>query len=123
MTKVHFKFDTKSTAMRITNAVKVAMPEVAKEVLEDCNFYAPQRNGVLIATSNISCDADGTRAVLQWIVPYAKSMFRGVSKRGKKFKYSKYPNPNAQSQWAHKAKSIQLLEWKRKFEKELRKNL
>ncbi len=129
MTKVHFTFDTKSTAVRITNAVKAAMPELVEQVRKDCNFYAPQRTGVLIAKSNIDTDSTGKCYKIIWDaknksdVSYADYVFKGVSKKGKKLKYSKYPNANAQSHWTHKAKSVKLMDWKLMAEKLLKEKL
>lgn len=113
MSRVNIRFDRNAAAARISNSVKAAMPELATQVLKDCNFYAPQRRGTLISTSIMRSDTSSPKATLKWDVPYAEYVFKGLSKRGNPLKYSKYPNRNAQSHWTNKAKSVKLVAWER----------
>lgn len=105
------KFDTAGVAMRIRKSVNEALPEVTEKIAKDCNDYAPQRYGNLIDTANINMEVSGLTSSITWRVPYASYVYKGLSKKGKPLKYSKYPNANAQKEWCKKAKSLKLAKW------------
>lgn len=129
--KATITFNKSEIAAKVMGASAKAAESVAMEILADSNFYAPFRSGALIGKSNLDGALSPTvenypdegRTVISWRVPYARRMYEGKSKSGKPFKYGKQSNPNAQSKWFEKAKSLKLADWRKFFEKMLKQEM
>ncbi len=118
---------------RIMDAVDSSLYTVATQVLKDSNNYAPERSGTLVGLSQtdsqlkptITVDKERHTATIKWKVPYASYVYKGLSKNGKPLKYAREKKPQAGSKWAHRAKSLHLMEWSKmmdKFSKDNYKN-
>lgn len=109
-------------AAKINRAVAKAMPEITNDIREDCNFYAPKRSGNLITHSNITANATQSSAEITWSVPYANYVYKGVTKYGRRLRYTRDPhlNPNAQEEWCKKAKQMHLVDWRKMLERKAR---
>lgn len=124
-------FNKAEIAAKITGACSAAVEKTAYEILADSNKYAPVRNAVLIGNRVDKADEQPRvdifpnegRAVVSWNVPYARKMYHGKTKSGKAIRYSKKPNPNAQSKWFEKAKSLKLSDWRKFFETVLKEEM
>ncbi len=91
------KVDLKGVIPKITNIKKNVQYVVASQVLENSNFYAPEKEGTLIETSRIS--PDNTQVI--WVEEYSRRLYYGET-----FNFSKDMNPNATHHWFEKAKAI-----------------
>lgn len=128
---VKVNFNKAEITAKITGACAAAVEQTAYEILADSNKYAPVRNAVLIGNRVDNADEkprvdnypNEGRAVVSWNVPYAGKMYHGKTKSGKAIRYSKHPNPNAQSKWFEKAKSMKLSDWLRFFENALKEEM
>lgn len=117
--------DTEGIKTKIMDAVNKSLPNIATEVLKDCNEYAPERYGGLTGKSItdeackpiIDVNEENHTATIKWRVPYASYVYKGISRKGKPLKYSKWPNTKAQKEWCKKAKTVRLMEWSKMMEK------
>lgn len=119
--EVKINFNPSGIAAKIQSSASKALPGLAAEIRNDCNFYAPDRTNTLIKQSNIIADTDDD-CTLKWGVPYASYVFKGKSRKGNPLKYSKNKNPNAQKEWCKKAKEMHLADWRKYLEKEVKEN-
>jgi hypothetical protein len=84
--------------------LRAALPEVSAQVLADCNRYARDDTGRLIASSLTAGDPAQGRLV--WRTPYARRVYyAGKPARAK--------NPGASLRWCDKAKAIHIRAWAR----------
>lgn len=115
-----------------------ALPTLSEEVLKDCNEFAPQDNGALIASSQQnSVPETGT---LVWNTPYAQYLWYGIlmvapngsawAKKGEKkhttgkpLHFSKDQNPKATKMWTLAAKRKYKEKWRKQAEKLMEENL
>ena len=110
---VKVTLDKKAVKQRITEQTTDALRLMAKPILKECNFYAPQDQGTLINSSITHTEAsDSPVLTLRWETPYARKMYYGKLPSGKSINFSKYPNPNACKMWAHKAQQMHGEEWR-----------
>ena len=78
-------------------------PELASEVLNDCNQYCKEDTGMLIASSYIHSDLD--KGKLIWQTPYAKKQYWDIRTAYKTV------NPGASWRWCEVAKKKHLKQW------------
>lgn len=88
-------------------------------VLEDSNYYAPERNGVLKETGSTKPGS----GVVEWVQPYSHYVYEGLAMAGPKYgpKYytgklldiKKSTNPNAAKEWFKVAKIKNGVTWVR----------
>lgn len=102
--KISVNIDADKIMGRLKERGSKAIFAVAQQVLKDSNYYAPQKTGVLHRSGIIH--TTGTKAVVEWGVPYAKRLYYGD-----RFNFSKEKNPMAQSRWFDKAKEMKMNEW------------
>lgn len=135
--KATITFNKSEIAAKVMGASAKAAESVAMEILADSNFYAPVRYGILTGNPiagapatdfsdkypRVDCFPEEGRAVISWNVLYAHKMYEGKTKSGKSIRYSKDSNPNAQSKWFEKAKSLKLADWRKFFEKMLKQEM
>lgn len=105
------KINTADIAKKIHEAAKESAYELSSDIVRDCNDYVPQCKGGLKESSIIAANATEAFSEIKWTVPYASYVYKGISKKGKPLKYSKWPNTKAQKEWCKKAKSVHLKEW------------
>lgn len=105
------KINTAEIAAKISRAAKESLAPVSAQVLKDSNNYAPKRQGTLIENSVTNTFSDKNISEIRWTVPYASYVYKGLSKKGRPLRYSKYPNQNAGKEWCKRAKAIHLKEW------------
>lgn len=115
----------KSVYERYEHAATKAAVVAGEEMLQDCNFYAPKREGTLIDSSITNSiiktpvvHSAGLSVFLIWNTPYAHRLFYGWA-----FNFSKDANPNAMSMWYWEARSRHLNDWMNTFKKSLKENL
>lgn len=90
---------------KIQNAFTRGLPELSEEILGDCNRYAKEASGALIASSLIhSVPAEGK---LIWQTPYAKRQYWEIKTAHTD------KNPNATWKWCEVAKRHHLDRWTR----------
>ena len=110
--------------MRVTYDVGAIMPKVelmqkkalraaSEQALFDANFYAPQRYGILIGSSQAASDIDEGHLV--WQTPYARRLYYENTN------LSQHPNPNASHMWADVARDNHLDDWIKAAERALGK--
>jgi hypothetical protein len=81
-----------------------ALPELSAQVLADCNRYARDDTGRMIASSRAASDLKAGRLV--WQTPYARRVYyTGIPSRRK--------NPGASLRWCEKAKALHAETWAR----------
>ena len=109
-------------AAKINRTVAKAMPEITNDICEDCNFYAPHRSGNLRSVANIRKNVSDDGATIEWTVNYAPYVYKGVTKYGRRLRYTRDPhlNPNAQEEWCKKAKQMHLVDWRKMLERKAR---
>ncbi len=86
----------------LTTRLRAALPEVSAQVLADCNRYARDDTGRLIASSITASDLALGRLV--WRTPYARRVYYAGRPSQKK-------NPGASLRWCEKAKALHLRAW------------
>ena len=118
--------DVNAISNRIKKAVRTSMPQIAEDIMKDCNQYAPDRSGVLRGTTqnelNPHIECEDNHAKITWGTPYASYVYKGLSKSGKPLKYTKDRNQEAQSHWVEKAQEMHGAEWEKQAEKAIKKN-
>lgn len=91
------------------------LPTLSEEVLKDCNYYAKEDTGALIASSQIASRlAEGT---LTWSTPYAARQYYEIRTA------SHDQNPNATWRWCEAAKRKYKEKWRKQAEKLMEENL
>ena len=105
------KINTADIVKKIHEAAKESVSAVSTQILKDSNYYAPRRGDGLVDSSIIAANATEAFSEIKWTVPYASYVYKGISKKGKPLKYSKWPNTKAQKEWCKKAKSVHLKDW------------
>jgi len=81
-----------------------ALPDIGAQVLTDCNRYARDDTGRLIASSRRASDLPNGRLI--WRTPYAKRVYyTGTPSHAK--------NPGASLRWCERAKALHLPAWTR----------
>lgn len=138
---VTINLNAAQTALRIRAAADKALGEVAQTVLDDCNEYVPNDQGMLIASSAIHSDV--LHGDLVWATPYARYLYHGVlmvdpktgsawAREGqtkvltspeKALVFDKGTNTNAGSHWCERAQADHGKEWQEKYEKAFRKEM
>jgi len=80
-----------------------ALLAVSEQALADCNRYARDDTGRLIASSKTASDPANGRLI--WRTPYARRVYyTGTPRRGK--------NPGASLRWCEKAKALHAESWR-----------
>ena len=99
---------------KVTNAFNLALFALREKALTDCNYFARQDQGTLIASAQ--ADVDGMNLSISWDTPYAKRVY-----------YTGTPstdvNPNASLMWADKAAAQFKGDWQKILEKGMKDNL
>lgn len=80
---------------------KGALPQLAQEILQDCNIYCPKREGTLQESAHLE---KGGKEIV-WDTKYAAIVYF----TGKNI--SKTPNPNASIRWCEVAKRNHSQHW------------
>lgn len=81
------------------------MALLSSEILGDCNKYAKEDTGMLIASSYVHSELD--KGKLIWQTPYARRQYWEIQTA------NKYPNPNASWKWCEVAKVRHKSQWER----------
>ena len=95
---------------RISSMAKNGLAAASEQALTDCNFYAPQEYGVLIASSQTHSDVK--KGQLEWVTPYARRLYY---KAGLNIK--KDINPHATQKWVAVAQAAHSGDWLKAFKK------
>lgn len=112
---VTIKFNKERTALKITNSFNTKMGMLSSEILNDCNQYAKEDTGMLIASSFIHSDLDNGRLV--WQTPYARRQYWEI-----RTAYQTV-NPNATWRWCEVAKSKHMRQWNLQAQRLMEMNL
>lgn len=102
---VKITFDESKCVARIENAFKSKLGQLAGEVLNDCNQYAKEDTGMLIASSFIHSRLDEGQLI--WQTPYAKRQYWEIRTAHTDV------NPNASWKWCAVAKRKHKDKWER----------
>lgn len=86
-----------------------ALPQLTEIVLADCNQYAKEDSGTLIASSLVHSQMD--KGIMIWQTPYARRQYWQI-----RTAYTD-TNPGARWKWAHYAISVHLSQWVRQAAK------
>lgn len=79
------------------------LPILAQEILNDCNQYCKEENGILIASSLTHSELDRGRLI--WDTPYAKRQYWEI-----RTAYTDV-NPHATWRWCEYAKNANIAKW------------
>lgn len=106
MAKTLVKIDTNAVTARVTGEFNKILPQLTEVILADCNQYAKEREGALIASSQTATRFK--EGVMIWRTPYAKRQYWEIK--------TAIPdkNPQARYKWAHYAKSKHQERWVKK---------
>jgi hypothetical protein len=94
---------------QIDKTFKAGLAMLSSEILEDCNQYCKEDNGILIQSSHLHSKLD--EGLLIWRTPYARRQYYEI-----KTAYTDV-NPGARWKWAHYAKEKHEKEWVRKAQR------
>ena len=112
---VTIKFDKSKCVYRITNTFNSNLGLLASEILNDCNQYAKEDTGMLIASSYIHSRLDEGKLV--WQTPYARRQYWEIRTAYKTV------NPNATWRWCEAAKARHLKQWNLQAQRLMEMNL
>ena len=99
------EFNTAKCARRLEGVISKRQIILDQQVADDSNYYAPESEGDLKDSVNLSSKMGTGKLV--WGVSYGKEQYY------KKPNKSKDKNPNARGHWFDFAKSVRLKEWLR----------
>lgn len=103
-TTVTFTVNPNGACAKQPDTLRKALAKVSQSVLADCNRYARDNTGALIASSYAASDVQAGRLV--WNTPYARRVYyTGTPKHGR--------NPGASLRWCQKAKALHVQTWTR----------
>lgn len=103
-------FDPAARVKALRDRWRNGLPELSARVLADCNTYARDDTGRLIASAKTASDLKTGRLI--WSTGYARRVYyTGAPSRAR--------NPNASLRWCEKAKAACLPEWQRLAAKKL----
>lgn len=100
---------------KVADAFDKGLPELAEEILSDCNRYCKEESGTLIKSSLIhSIPKQGK---LIWQTPYARRQYWEIQ--------TAYPdkNPRASWKWCEVAKRAYLGRWLRQAQALIERNM
>jgi hypothetical protein len=101
--KVHSKHLTAQRLQQVFE--RGALPELAQEMLQNCNEYCPQREGTLMESGHIE---DGGK-YLVWDTKYAAKVYYTSTQN-----ISKQKNPKAAARWCEVAERKYSKHWAEK---------
>lgn len=91
--------DTLKPMLKILGLMEDDIETLAKEFMDDSNYYIPMDTKELKKSS--SKFSDLKKGLIVWKTVYARRLFYNPQ-----FNFRKDKNPNAQGLWAEKAKSV-----------------
>lgn len=101
---------TATIVRRINSMAKNGLAAASEQALTDCNFYAPQETGALMASAETH--SDFAKGRIEWVTPYARRLYY---KAGLKIK--KDVNSNATQKWVAVAQAAHSGDWLKAFKK------
>nr|DAE14394.1 MAG TPA: Minor capsid protein [Phage sp. ctIHi3] len=114
---IKIKIDNAAVKAKMTAKAEDALRLLQSSILNDCNYYAPQDQSILINSSINNSEVYDASLHLCWETPYARYQYYGVSKKGNPISYSHDENPKACKMWAHKAAAEKNEQWRRQLQK------
>ena len=99
---------------KVEKAWNQAVPDLAQEVLNDCNQYCKEKSGELIASSY--SQSDEGKGKLIWRTPYARRQYWLITA-------NKDVNPRASWKWCEVAKRNHGKKWTAMAQRALRSSL
>ncbi|HNW87672.1 MAG TPA: minor capsid protein [Candidatus Limiplasma sp.] len=96
------QFDPSLPQAAVQALWKKSLPTLSARVLADCNRYARDDTGCLIASSAVASDLNSGKLV--WATPYARRVYYAGAP-------SRAHNPNASLRWCQSALAAHLPEW------------
>lgn len=103
MATINFNVDSIVNKTKQNNARNLEI--FANELAQDSEYYIPRLTDTMLQSRRIEIESED-KAKIIWDTPYANKQYRGLTKDGKPFNYTKDRNPNAQSEWFHVAKAV-----------------
>lgn len=103
-------FDPTARVKALRDRWRDCLPELSARVLADCNAFARDDTGRLIASAKTTSDLQAGR--LTWSTDYARRVYYAGTP-------SHVRNPNASLRWCEKAKAARLSEWAKLAAKKL----
>lgn len=100
---------------KVQNAWDKGLPYLSEEILNDCNLYCKQDNGMLIASS--LAHSRPQQGLLIWQTPYARRQYWAIK--------TAIPdvNPRASWKWCEVAKRKHMEQWQRQAQRLMEMNL
>ena len=115
MSRVTIHINPSAVAARVTSAWQHGLPQLAEDILNDCNQYCKMDMGHLIQSSLLhSVPSEGK---LVWRTPYAKRQYWEI-----RTAYTD-ENPQASWKWCEVAKRNHREQWKEQAQRLLDMNL
>lgn len=114
---VTVKIDIKRAQIKtkLEKAWDKGLRPLSEQVLKDCNNYAKQDTGAMIASSQTASDL--SKGLIKWEGPYAARQHWEIKTA------SHDVNPNATWRWTLKAKEACLKIWNKIAQKEMDQNI
>lgn len=103
ITGIRIDFDPGAVLLRIRRGWRDGLAELSGQVLADCNRYARDDTGRLIASSQAA--SDPAQGKLAWSTPYARRVYYTG-------KPSRTYNPQASLRWCERSRGEHLQSWR-----------
>lgn len=113
-TRVTINIDKNRIKARIKKSWQGTIAPLSEEILQDCNYFCREDQGILISKSQTA--SDPKNGILKWDTLYAKKVYyTGVP--------SKDVNPNASLMWCDAAQKKFGADWNKIAEKLFRREM
>ena len=112
---ITIELDVNRISRKVKKAWDKGLPQLAEEILNDCNQYCKERSGALIASSLSASKLDEGQLI--WDTPYAARQYWEIETA-----YTDV-NPNASWKWCDVARTKHLDTWNLQAQLLLEQNL